>query len=71
MFGKVLFTLDGILRDIAGGEISLDEIIAGYLATRWLAGFGTSPLPLGPGEWASLMASASLYGCRLWFQGLE
>lgn len=70
MFRKVLFTLDGVLRDIAGGEISLDEIIAGYMAKSWLSDFGTSPLPLGPGEWFSLMASASFYGSRLWFQGL-
>ncbi len=70
MFRKVLFTLDGVLHDIAGSDVSLDEVIAGYLASRWLTGFGTSPLPLGPRDWASLMASASLYGCRLWFQGM-
>lgn len=70
MFRKVLFTLEGVLRDIAGSEISLDEIIARHLASRWLTGFGTSSLPLGPSEWASVMASASLYGCRLWFQGM-
>lgn len=69
MFRKALFTLDGVLRDVAGGDVSLDEVIAGYLATRWLAGWGRSPLPLGTEEWASLMASASLFGCRLWFSG--
>jgi len=71
MFRKTLFTLDGVLRDITGGEVSLDAVIAGFLVSRWLADPGTSPLPLGPNEWASLMASVSLYGSRFWFNRLR
>jgi hypothetical protein len=45
-----------VLQDVAGvGQPR--RIIAGYLATRWLAGFGTSGFLLGPHEWASLMAA--------------
>jgi hypothetical protein len=65
--GKVLFTLDGVLRDVTGGEISLDEMIAKYLSGRWYGrgnhlGIGgkTNAGPiLGSGVWPPVWSFGS------------
>ncbi len=46
MFRKVLFTLDGVLQDIAGPSIRIDEVIAREFLTRFVASFGTFHDPL-------------------------
>ena len=71
MFRKVLFTLDGVLRDVAGGEVSLDEIVAQYLGGRWLTAAGQFPIALAPGDWAAVLASVSFYSTRLWLTQLS
>jgi ubiquinone biosynthesis protein len=68
MFRKALFTLDGVLHDIAGDEISLDAIIANYLAKHWPANLVKLPLLLQSEDWAALIASSSLYPARLFLQ---
>jgi hypothetical protein len=65
MLRKVLFTLDGVLRDIAGGEISIDEVLASHISSRLLAG-KPFPIVLAPEDWAALFASVYFYPCRLW-----
>jgi ubiquinone biosynthesis protein len=59
MFRKVLFTLDGILHDIAAPGLRMDLILARYMLAR-------SPLSLI--DWIGVEASALLYGGRLWVQ---
>ena len=46
LFRKSLFTLDGVLNDIAGPEIRMDVIIARQFLTRWAASFGLMYSPL-------------------------
>ncbi|NLT66110.1 MAG: phosphotransferase [Acidobacteria bacterium] len=65
MFRKSVFTLDGVLHDVAGSEVGLDEVLAGSMPDRWPS------LPLGPSDWAAILSSASLYGTRLWLQLLS
>ena len=59
MFRKVLFTLDGILHDIAAPGLRMDLILARHLLAR-------SPLSLM--DWFGVEASALLYGGRIWVQ---
>jgi ubiquinone biosynthesis protein len=37
MFRKASFTLDGVVHDIAGGEVRVDSVIARYARKHWLA----------------------------------
>ncbi|HTT65858.1 MAG TPA: AarF/UbiB family protein [Bryobacteraceae bacterium] len=59
MFRKVLFTLDGILHDIAAPNLRMDLTLARHMLAR-------SPLSLF--DWIGVEASALLYGARLWVQ---
>jgi len=59
MFRKVLFTLDGILHDIAAPSLPMDLTLARHMLAR-------SPLSLI--DWIGVEASALLYGGRLWVQ---
>jgi ubiquinone biosynthesis protein len=68
MFRKVLFTLDGVLNDIAGTAINLDSIIANYLAWHWAANLGKLTLPLRAEDWADVLSSSFLYGNRMWLE---
>jgi ubiquinone biosynthesis protein len=64
MFRKVVFTLDGVLNDVAGPGVRLDAIIARDYITRWLASYGTSLAPLSIGDWMLIQASALRFGAR-------
>ena len=46
MFRKILFTLDGVLRDVAGEDVRIDRVMAREFLTRWLASFGLFHAPL-------------------------
>jgi ubiquinone biosynthesis protein len=46
MFRKILFTLDGVLHDVAGPDVRIDHIIAREFLTRWVASFGVFYAPL-------------------------
>lgn len=59
MFRKMLFTLDGILHDIAAPNLRMDLTLARYMLAR-------SPLSLI--DWIGVQSSAALYGGRLWVQ---
>ena len=46
VFRKIVFTLDGVLHDIAGSEVRIDTVIARQYLTRWVASFGVLSSPL-------------------------
>ena len=46
MFRKILFTLDGVLRDVAGEDVRIDTIMAREYLTRWLSSFGLFHAPM-------------------------
>jgi ubiquinone biosynthesis protein len=66
MFSKVLFTLDGILEDIRGAEMSMGSAIARHLAQRWLTEWKAFGSPLRSADWMAVQCSALLYSPRLW-----
>lgn len=68
MLRKVLFTLDGILHEIAGSDVSMDLVLMRYLAQRWIADPGTIGSPLSFGDWMMVQSSAWFYGSRWWMQ---
>ncbi len=69
MFRKVIFTLDGVLHDVAGPDIRLDcDIIREYIL-RALSSFATDLAPLGVGDFVSIGASAMFYPVRTWIAG--
>lgn len=70
LFRKSLFTLDGVLQDVAGAEFRIDREIALQFLTRWLASFGLfySPLTMKDFfsiEWNAVRYSASALKRRL------
>ncbi len=70
LFRKSLFTLDGVLRDVAGSEVRIDREIALQFLTRWGASFGLfySPLTMKDFfsiEWNALRYSAGVLRRRL------
>ena len=46
MFRKILFTLDGVLHDVAGPGVRIDHLMAQEFLTRWVASFGVFHAPL-------------------------
>ena len=46
MFRKVLFTLDGVLHDVAGPNVRMDRVIAREFLARCVASFGVFHEPL-------------------------
>ncbi len=70
MFSKVLFTLDGILEDIRGNELTAEITIAQYLLRRWLRKPFSVRLPLNVRDWLGVECSVFLYGGR-WGVRLE
>lgn len=71
MFRKVLFTLDGILHDIAAPNIHMDLVAARYLLGRWKSHITTLGSPLSIVDWIAVQSSMLLYGGRLWVQWAE
>jgi ubiquinone biosynthesis protein len=68
MLSKVLLTLDGILRDIAGSDTSMGLAIALLLARHWVTNRQAFRSPIAPGDLAMLPGGALLYGSRLWLR---
>ena len=61
LFRKSLFTLDGVLRDVAGSEVRIDREIALQFLTRWAASFGLFYSPLTMTDFVSIEWNALLY----------
>jgi len=68
MLSKVMFTLDGILNDIAGSDTGLGFTIARHVAQHWLSDRAAYRSPLMTRDWITLQCSALLYTGRLWLQ---
>jgi ubiquinone biosynthesis protein len=64
LFRKSVFTLDGVLHDIAGPEVRMDQIIVRYFLTRWAASFGLFYSPLSLPDFLSVEWNALLYPAR-------
>jgi ubiquinone biosynthesis protein len=54
LFRKMLFTLDGVLEDIAGSEVRIDRMVARDFLTRWLSSFGFFHAPLHTKDFVKL-----------------
>ncbi len=68
MLSKVMFTLEGILGDVAGSDSGMGLTIARHIAQHWLTNRSAFRSPLQARDWATLQCSALLYPGRLWVQ---
>ena len=66
LFRKSLFTLDGVLRDVAGSDVRMDLAMMRHFLTRWAASFGLFYSPLRAGDLLSLEWNALMYPARAW-----
>jgi ubiquinone biosynthesis protein len=71
MFRKALFTLDGILHDIAAPEFSMESVMVRHLVKTWTAKWRNLGAPLSPGDWAQIQCSALLFPGRIGLRGLQ
>jgi len=71
MLRKVLFTLDGILHDIAGSRASMEFVVVQCLLRNWLDNPAEIGWPLSPHDWLTVYWSAILYCSRLAIGGVR
>jgi hypothetical protein len=65
MFQKALFTLDGVLHDIAGSDVSISYLIVRDFVIRLLVSFGLDHPPLSISDLIAVERSGLLYPTRL------
>jgi ubiquinone biosynthesis protein len=67
MFRKALFTLDGVLHDVAGAGFDLDFVLLKSMLTElpviWIS-------LLSPSDWFAIQSAGLLYSSRLWMQAI-
>ncbi len=63
---KVMFTLDGVLNDIAGESIRIDTVVAREFGERLLASWGRVPAPLTFKDYVGVQLSALRYAAGWW-----
>lgn len=68
MLSKVMFTLEGILGDLVGGDATLGLTVARHIALHWLRHRSEFRVPLIRRDWISLQCSALLLVSRLGIQ---
>jgi len=68
MLSKVIFTLNGILGDIGGGDTGMSFTIARHVAEHWIANREEFRSPLLTRDWINLQCSAVLYPSRIWLK---
>jgi ubiquinone biosynthesis protein len=68
MLSKVMFTLDGILGDIAGPNTGMGGAIVRHLAEYWIVDRKAFRSPLVAKDWVTLQCSSLLYTPRLWMR---
>lgn len=68
MLSKVVFTLNGIVNDIARADAGMGFAIARHVARHWLSNRAAFRSPLNASDWITLQCSALLYGSRLWLR---
>lgn len=71
MFAKVLFTFDGVLKDIGTANLPLAPAVESYLIREWLTSPGSFPSPLSVTDCLRLPWSAALYGARVFIDWQE
>lgn len=65
MFRKALFTLDGVLHDIAGSEFDLDLVLLKSMATKLPVIWTFLLLPV---DWFAIQSAGFFCGGRVWMQ---
>lgn len=65
MLSKVMFTLEGIVGDIAGADAEMGFTIARRFAQHWIANRSEFESPLKAQDWLTLQCSALLLPSRL------
>jgi ubiquinone biosynthesis protein len=65
ILSKVMFTLEGILADIAGADTAMGVAVARHVAMHWLANRSEFRLPLEGRDWLTLQCSMLLFFGRL------
>ncbi len=68
MLSKVMFTLDGILADVAGPNTGMGVAIVRHLAENWIVDRKAFRSPLEAKDWVTLQCSSLLYTPRLWMR---
>jgi hypothetical protein len=63
---KVIFTLDGVLRDVAGEGVRIDTVVAREFMIRWMRQFGALPSPFGLADLLAVQRSFFCYATGLW-----
>jgi len=71
MFRKALFTLDGILYDIAAPDFSMQSVMFKHMLRTWRATTKNIGAPLSLGDWIQVQCSALLFPGRLGLKGLQ
>jgi len=71
LFRKSLFTLDGVLQDVAGEEVRMDTVMVQHFLTRWAASLGLLYAPLEMADFLKLEWSALVYAARTWIPGMR
>jgi ubiquinone biosynthesis protein len=66
MFRKVLFTLDGVLHDVAGADVHMDRDIMREFVLRLVTSFGVYFSPLTFADLFAIEKSGLLYPLRSW-----
>ena len=66
LFRKVLFTLDGVLHDVVGREVPVDQVIMREFVVRAAASFGLFHAPLKAKDFVSIQRDALSYPWRRW-----
>ena len=64
LFRKIVLTLDGVLYDVAGPDVRIDEVIAREFLTRCAASLGIFHAPLQWKDFAAIEWNALLYPLR-------
>lgn len=64
MLRKVLFTLDGILHDIASASVSMEFLMVQRLLEEWLKNPAQLGWPLSLRDWVAVYWRAVLHPCR-------
>jgi hypothetical protein len=64
LFRKIVLTLDGVLYDVAGPGVRIDEVIAREFLTRCAASLGVFHAPLEWKDFAAIEWNALLYPVR-------
>jgi hypothetical protein len=63
---KVLFTLDGVLNDVAGHDVRIDTVVSRNFVSRWLRSPRSVPPPFQFADYLAAQRSALYYVSGLW-----